>query len=24
MAMNQARYPSERVRGDARRAEEYD
>jgi NTP pyrophosphatase (non-canonical NTP hydrolase) len=24
MAMNQARYPSDRVRGDARRAEEYD
>lgn len=24
MAMNRARYPSERVRGDARRAEEYD
>lgn len=24
IAMNQARYPSERVRGDARRAEEYD
>ena len=24
MALNQARYPAERVRGDARRAEEYD
>ena len=24
MAINQARYPKERVRGDARRAEEYD
>jgi NTP pyrophosphatase (non-canonical NTP hydrolase) len=24
MAINQARYPSDRVRGDARRAEEYD
>ena len=24
LAINQARYPSERVRGDARRAEEYD